>query len=101
MIGVEACTGAFWLITRAARNWGSYVSLPLDFTPVVRRLRPKFFYLTQAETNPPTFVFFVNDADRIQTPYARYVVKSLRRLFRIEHAPMRVRFRSSHKKKGE
>ena len=69
--------------------------------PVVRRLRPKFFYLTQAETNPPTFVFFVNDADRIQTPYARYVEKSLRRMFRIEHAPMRVRFRSSHKKKGE
>ena len=69
--------------------------------PVVRRLRPKFFYLTQAETNPPTFVFFVNDADRIQTPYARYVEKALRRMFRIEHAPMRVRFRSSHKKKGE
>lgn len=69
--------------------------------PVVRRVRPKFFYLTQAETNPPTFVFFVNDADRIQTPYARYVEKALRRMFRIEHAPMRVRFRSSHKKKGE
>lgn len=69
--------------------------------PVVRRLRPKFFYLTQAETNPPTFVFFVNDADRIQTPYARYVEKALRKMFRIEHAPMRVRFRSSHKKKGE
>jgi len=61
--------------------------------PVVRRLRPKFFYLTQAETNPPTFVFFVNDADRIQTPYARYVEKALRKMFRIEHAPMRVRFR--------
>lgn len=69
--------------------------------PVMRRVRPKFFYLTQAETNPPTFVFFVNDADRIQTPYARYVEKALRRLFRIEHAPMRVRFRSSHKKKGQ
>ena len=69
--------------------------------PVVRRVRPKFFYMTQAETAPPTFVLFVNDADRIQAPYAKYIEKSLRRLFGIEHAPMRVRFRSSHKKRNE
>ncbi len=67
--------------------------------PVVRRSRPKFFYLTQAETNPPTFVFFVSDAERITDTYARYLEKGLRRLFHIDHAPMRVRLRSSHKKK--
>jgi GTP-binding protein len=66
--------------------------------PVVRRLRAKFFYLTQAESNPPTFVFFVNDAERVPQSYARYLEKSLRRLFGIAHAPMRLRFRSSHKK---
>ena len=69
--------------------------------PVVRRARPKFFYLTQAESNPPTFVFFVSDAERVTEPYTRYLEKSLRRLFCIEHAPMRVRLRSSHTKKGE
>lgn len=69
--------------------------------PVVRRVRAKFFYMTQAESEPPTFVCFVNDADRILDSYARYIEKSLRRLFGIEHAPMRVKFRSSHKKKGE
>lgn len=67
--------------------------------PVVRRSRPKFFYLTQAESAPPTFVFFVSDAERILPSYARYLEKSLRKLFAIEHAPMRVHFRSSHKKK--
>jgi GTP-binding protein len=67
--------------------------------PVVKRLRAKFFYLTQAESNPPTFVFFVNDADRVPQSYARYLEKSLRSLFGIVHAPMRIRFRSSHKKK--
>ncbi|MFV0423163.1 ribosome biogenesis GTPase Der [Oleidesulfovibrio sp.] len=66
--------------------------------PVVKRVRPKFFYLTQAETNPPTFVFFVNDHERIKESYARYLEKYLRKTFEIEHAPMRVRFRSSHKK---
>lgn len=69
--------------------------------PVVKRVRPKFFYLTQAETAPPTFVFFVSDADRIKEPYARYLEKSLRKLFSIKHAPIRVHFRSSHKKKDE
>jgi GTP-binding protein len=66
--------------------------------PIVRNARPKFFYLTQAESNPPTFVFFVSDAERIKPTYARYLEKSLRAMFNIKHAPVRVHFRSSHKK---
>ena len=50
---------------------------------------------------PPTFVFFVSDADRVSETYARYLDRSLRKIFRIEHAPIRVRLRSSHKKKSE
>jgi GTP-binding protein len=66
--------------------------------PLVKRVRAKFFYLTQAESQPPTFVFFVSDADRVPESYVRYLEKSLRRLFGIRHAPLRVRLRSSHKK---
>lgn len=69
--------------------------------PVVNRVRPKFFYMTQAETNPPTFVFFVNDADRLKDAYIRYMERALRKAFKIEHAPVRVRFRSSHKKRDK
>ena len=69
--------------------------------PVVNRVRAKFYYLTQAETNPPTFVMFVNDANRVKESYARYLEKSLRAAFNIRHAPMRLHFRSSHKKDGE
>ncbi len=69
--------------------------------PVVRRVRPKFYYLTQAESEPPTFVFFVNDAERVGDSYVRYLEKSLRRLFAIEHAPMRVHLRSSHTKNSD
>ncbi len=67
--------------------------------PIVKGGRAKFFYLTQAESAPPTFVFFVNNADRVLASYARYLERSLRRLFQITHAPMRVHFRSSHKKR--
>ncbi|MDO5483287.1 MAG: ribosome biogenesis GTPase Der [Desulfovibrionaceae bacterium] len=67
--------------------------------PVVKRVRAKFFYLTQAETAPPTFVFFVSDATRVPESYARYLERALRKLFGISHAPMRLHLRSSHKKK--
>lgn len=69
--------------------------------PIVRQVRAKFFYLTQAESLPPTFVFFVNDAERVLPSYARYLERSLRKMFGIRHAPMRVNFRSSHSKKAK
>lgn len=69
--------------------------------PIVQRKRAKFFYLTQAEASPPTFVFFVNDADHVPDSYARYLEKALRKIFKIESAPMRLHFRSSHKKKAD
>ena len=68
--------------------------------PLVKGVRPKFFYLTQAESRPPTFVFFVSDAERISQSYGRFLERSLRKMFGILHAPMRVHFRSSHRKKG-
>lgn len=68
--------------------------------PVVKRVRAKFFYLTQAETAPPTFVFFVSDAERVPESYVRYLERALRKNFGILHAPMRVHLRSSHKKKN-
>lgn len=67
--------------------------------PVVKRARAKFFYLTQAESQPPTFVFFVSDAERVPESYTRYLERALRKLFEINHAPMRLHLRSSHKKK--
>ncbi len=67
--------------------------------PLVKGVRAKFFYLTQAESEPPTFVFFVSDAGRVSPAYARYLEASLRRIFKIQHAPMRIKLRSSHTRK--
>jgi GTP-binding protein len=66
--------------------------------PLARRVRPRFFYLTQAETRPPTFVFFVSDAERVLPAYRRYLERALRSRFGIAHAPIRLHFRSSHAK---
>lgn len=66
--------------------------------PVVKRRRAKFYYLTQVEIEPPTFVFFVNDPALIKPSYEKYLENSLRKLLGITMAPVRVFYKSSHGK---
>lgn len=65
---------------------------------VLNRRRAKFFYLTQTNVTPPTFVFFVNDAALIRQEYARYLENQLRKRFGLNLAPLQLYFRSSHGK---
>ncbi|QJB57376.1 ribosome biogenesis GTPase Der [Pseudodesulfovibrio sp. zrk46] len=67
--------------------------------PVVKRRRPKFFYVTQADEEIPTFVFFCNDHTIVKQSYARYLENQFRKLLGINSAPVSVVFRSSHDKK--
>ncbi|MBI4806223.1 MAG: ribosome biogenesis GTPase Der [Desulfovibrio sp.] len=66
--------------------------------PLVKGKRPKFYYLTQTATVPATFVFFVNDPERIKASYARFLENQLRKLFGIRHAPVKLLFRGSRQK---
>jgi GTP-binding protein len=54
----------------------------------------KFLYSTQAEVNPPTFVFFVNDASLMHFSYQRYIENRLRRAFGFEGTPLRLIFKT-------
>ncbi len=54
----------------------------------------RILYVTQAETNPPTFVFFVSDARLLHFSYRRYLEKALRRAFGFEGTAIRLTFRS-------
>ena len=85
-------------VPTAQLNRAMQTALTSHQPPLVKGARPKFFYLTQAESEPPTFVFFVSDAERVSPTYARYLESSLRKTFQIRYAPMRVKLRSSHKK---
>lgn len=67
--------------------------------PVVRRKRPKFYYVTQTEVEPPTFVFFVNDPDILSTSYTRYLENRLRKMFNIGMAPMNIIYRRTHEQR--
>jgi GTP-binding protein len=54
----------------------------------------KFLYSTQAEVNPPTFVFFVNDARLIHFSYKRYLENRLRESFGFNGTPLRLVFKT-------
>ncbi|WP_319542890.1 ribosome biogenesis GTPase Der [uncultured Pseudodesulfovibrio sp.] len=67
--------------------------------PVVKRRRAKFFYVTQADEEIPTFVFFCNDHTLVKTSYVRYLENQFRKMLGIKTAPVNIVFRSSHDKK--
>jgi GTP-binding protein len=54
----------------------------------------KFFYVTQADTSPPTFIFFCNDPKQIHFSYRRYLENELREAFGFQGTPLRISFRS-------
>jgi GTP-binding protein len=63
-----------------------------------QRHRLKFFYVTQAGINPPTFVFFVNDRTLIHFTYERYLENQLRERYGFLGTPLRLVFRNRSEK---
>lgn len=57
-------------------------------------VRVKFFYATQAETVPPTFVFFVNKPEWVHFSYQRYLENRIREIEPFTGTPIRLRFRA-------
>ncbi|MCB0212355.1 MAG: ribosome biogenesis GTPase Der [Anaerolineae bacterium] len=62
------------------------------------RHRLKFLYATQARTDPPTFVFFVNDRKLVHFTYERYLENQLREKFSFLGTPTLMVFRSRNEK---
>ncbi|SDL36760.1 GTP-binding protein [Maridesulfovibrio ferrireducens] len=67
--------------------------------PVVKRRRAKFKYLTQADEEPPTFIFFINDERLIRPTYHRFLENKLRKILNIKIAPLNIYFRSTARDK--
>ncbi len=53
----------------------------------------QFKYMTQSETSPPTFVFFVNQPELIDKGYIAYLSNQLRSKYGFEGVPIRLKFR--------
>ena len=58
----------------------------------------KIYYVTQVETKPPHFVFFVNDPDLLHFSYQRYLENRLREKFGFAGSPVHFTFRPRTKR---
>src|SRR3954464_6856694 len=56
----------------------------------VRGKQPRFFYATQVQAEPPTFVLFANGAELIHFSYRRYLENRLREAFGFHGTPLRI-----------
>ena len=69
--------------------------------PTDKGRRLKIYYLTQASTKPPSFVFFVNSAELFHFSYQRYLENRIRETFGLEGTPVRFIIRERGEKNGK
>jgi len=56
--------------------------------------RLKFLYATQVRTDPPVFLFHVNDPTQVHFTYKRYLENQFREAYEFEGTPIRLSFRA-------
>jgi GTP-binding protein len=61
--------------------------------PLHKGKRLKFYYATQVDTGPPTFVAFVNYPEAVHFSYQRYLVNQIRQASGLDRIPLRLIFR--------
>ena len=72
--------------------------LAFDRLPSNRKGRSlRIYYCSQANTEPPTFIFFVNEPDIVNTAFENHVRNELRRLQDFTGTPLRVFWRGKEK----
>ena len=67
----------------------------------IRNKRLKVMYTTQASTEPPTFILFVNDEKLLKDHYKRYMENKLREAFGFFGTPIRIAVRERSEKRGK
>lgn len=68
--------------------------------PTDKGKRLKIYYVTQASTRPPTFVFFVNNAELFHFSYQRYLENQIRETFGLMGTPIRFIVRERGERDG-
>lgn len=63
--------------------------------------RLKIYYITQAKTQPPTFVLFVNNEELLKDSYKRYLENKLREAFGFFGTPIRISVRERKDKNSK
>ena len=62
--------------------------------------RLKFLYASQVRTDPPLFLFHVNDPSQVHFTYKRYLENQFREAYTFEGTPLRLSFRARDSRRG-
>ncbi|MFH1662358.1 MAG: ribosome biogenesis GTPase Der [Chloroflexota bacterium] len=88
----------FKRITTAEVNSVLQQAISAHNPPQKANKRLKLLYATQADINPPTFVFFVNDTSIMHFSFQRYLENKLRQAFGFDGTPLRLVFKTRGEK---
>ncbi|HET9958067.1 MAG TPA: ribosome biogenesis GTPase Der [Polyangiaceae bacterium] len=58
---------------------------------------PRMYYITQAESSPPTFVIMSNFPENIKESYQRFVINQIRQAFSFRGVPIKVNYRAKRR----
>lgn len=61
--------------------------------PMRQNRRPKIYYATQVDANPPTIVLFTNGPELIDNTYQRYLIKTIRDQLHFNDVPIKLYLR--------
>ncbi len=75
-------------------------ALEAQAPPMRQNRRPKVFYATQAEMNPPTIVLFTNGPGLLDNTYKRYLLKTFRDQLPFVDVPIKLLVRKRGREEG-
>ena len=95
----EVYSNASKRITTGVLNDIIMDAVAVNQPPSYKGKRLKIYYTSQVTTNPPTFVFKVNDEKLIHFSYQRYLENQIRKSIDFSGTPIRLVFRGSEEEK--
>ena len=75
-------------------------STNMHHPPSYRGKAVRFYYVTQPQTRPPTFVFSTSHPKGVTESYKRFLVNRLRAEYKFEGVPLRLFFRAHRERKS-
>jgi GTP-binding protein len=72
-------------------------ALEVSPPPMRQNRRPKVYYGTQVDTNPPTIVLFTNSPDLFDNTYQRYLLKTFRDRLPFRDLPIKLYLRKKNR----
>ncbi len=98
--GLKSYERASFRISTGTLNEIIGEAVAVNEPPMYKGKRLKIYYSTQAATNPPTFVLFVNEPTAVHFSYRRYLENCIRKSVDFSGTPIKIIIKSKEKEEA-